>query len=71
MRKTRKKNAMEQFEAEHAKSEQMVKKLQVVTKQNKGRTSKSKLNEHKFEYSKQALSYNSELYMISQLTYIK
>lgn len=51
------------FEAEHAKSEQVVRKLQSVAKQNKARTSKAKLNEHKFEFAKKALAYNRELYV--------
>ena len=55
---------MAEFEAENAKSEKIVKKLQLVTKQNKARTSKTKINEHKFEYIKKALAYNKELYII-------
>jgi len=60
--KKSKKNAMEEFEAANAKSEKFVKKITSIAKQNKARTSKSKINEHKFEYIKQALNYNNEMY---------
>jgi hypothetical protein len=58
MRKLRKKDAMQEFEAEHARSEQVVQKLQAMKKQNKGRTSKTKVAEHKFEFMKQAAADN-------------
>ncbi len=49
---------MQEFEAEHARSEQVVQKLQAMKKQNKGRTSKTKVAEHKFEFMKQAAADN-------------
>ncbi len=59
---------MQQFEAEHARSEQVVQKLQAVAKQNRARNSRSKLNEHKFEYTKQSLAYNREVYFMHMIS---